>query len=105
MPKSSNWTARPYSRPFAPAPAAGAVISGKIIVRYQDTVREMQSEVGHHHVPAEDRPFRIFLALLRLPPDTEQLRRPVSAVPAQFAGRLDEIERRQFLAEIALIDG
>jgi hypothetical protein len=54
MPKSSNWTPRPYSRPFAPAPAAGAVISGKIIDRYQDTVREMQSEVGHHHVPAED---------------------------------------------------
>jgi hypothetical protein len=28
--------------------------AGKIIDRYQDTVREMQSEVGHHHVPAED---------------------------------------------------
>jgi hypothetical protein len=32
----------------------GVEEAGKIIDRYQDTVREMQSEVGHHHVPAED---------------------------------------------------
>lgn len=32
----------------------GVEEAGKIIDRYQDTVREMQTEVGHHHVPAED---------------------------------------------------
>ena len=32
----------------------GAEEAEKIIGRYQDTVREMRTEVGHHHVPTKD---------------------------------------------------
>ena len=32
----------------------GAEEAEKIIARYQDTVREMQTEVGHHHVVDDD---------------------------------------------------